>query len=109
MDEPIQEGWWVRAENGDKIVCISERWNRADVEDEGDKPPVIGGVYTVSDIKFHADLPFVTIFEISDDCSFLAYAFRPVQNKSTDAGMAVFREILDRKTLPVRLPEKVKA
>lgn len=40
---------------------------------------------------------------------FAAYRFRPIVEKSTDAGMAILREILDRESFDEKTPEHHKA
>lgn len=102
---------------GQKVVCVSLEdnplcsgsWNKlCDV-------PVLGKTYTVRAIGCDADgIAGIKLEELIwrgrvrgrfiEDGHYWAKRFRPVVEKSTDAGMAILKEILERET--VRYPQR---
>lgn len=81
-----------------------------------------GVIYTVRSLGtcWQDGSPGIRLHEIArpiasitgEELCFFAHRFRPVIEKSTDTGMAVLREILDRETVkdatPIRKPVRVR-
>lgn len=65
-----------------------------------------GEVYTFLSYAKHpnSNHPALHVAEINRVWPFAACRFRPVVEKSTDAGMAILREILDRESVTDRKP-----
>lgn len=78
-----------------------------------------GEIYTVSgrDVRPDGDAlvvlvecpGFTTSGESRADYGYMPKRFRPIVEKSTDTGMAVLREILDRESFDEKTPEHHKA
>lgn len=93
---------------GQKVVCVSAR-----VCVTPGPEPVFGSTYTIREIEtdYKGDLG-LRLQEIQKPIShhhnkeygFYAFRFRPLIEKSTDTGMAILREILDRETVNDRVP-----
>lgn len=109
---------------GQKVVCvdgkfIDPRWYRSDIR------PCTGQVYTVRGFASEEYLkasddqasPKIYLEEIVNpevkwgfglaELAFPMCRFRPVIENSTDTGMAVLREILDRETIKDGKPVRV--
>jgi len=93
---------------GQKVVCVNDQnWR---IPGTG-RHPIKGSIYTIAAV----DKDGVALEEIGPrgcwavPCPYLASRFRPVVEKSTDTGMAVLKEILERETVkdpaPVNLLE----
>ena len=92
---------------GQKVVCVDVSPFKFD----GTLPPLRkGAVYTVTGhvqgiLITLAEQPGVRTDGVMDPkTGFLPMRFRPVQEKSTDAGMAILKEILDRETVKEPAP-----
>lgn len=104
---------------GQKVVCVDDdpknhgNWT-APTDLETLHGLTRGHVYTVQKIGSYRGAACVWIAEIQrptpDTCKqfgeagFSSRRFRPVVEKSTDSGMAILREILDRETIKDRAP-----
>lgn len=93
---------------GQKVVCVD------DVADArrswGCAPLRKGAIYHVRDYVpsyYGTDEPVIRLCEIvrrNDECGFRAARFEAVVEKSTDAGMSILQEILDRESHDERKP-----
>jgi hypothetical protein len=109
---------------GQKVVCVDDvecSWFDFG-EDTRPNHPKKGGVYTVRwsgpftfDVGVRAGVYLVEIenpkflWDVGEFCeaAFGADRFRPVVEQSTNAGMAILREILDRETTHERKQARV--
>lgn len=90
-------GWWKHAKAGDKVVCVKLGYHflwRQILE--------VNRVYTItevvlSDDQNEEDPAYLGLQEVVENMDFSVLAFRPVQSKSTEAGMAILRKILKTK------------
>lgn len=91
---------------GQKVVCVDASPGR-----HGYAPRYVneGEVYTVSRLTISNDGPALRLIEVNFDPLdwLLCHRFRPVVEKSTDTGMAILREILDRETIKDDKPVRV--
>ena len=92
---------------GQKVVCVFKPIRNAKYME---RTPDVGGVYTVrammdGGIRVHEiSNPAHRYIDGTYECYFVVGAFRPAVEKSTDTGMAILKEILERETVrdPVR-------
>lgn len=88
---------------GQKVVCVD-----ASPGKHGYAPRYVnkGEIYTVSRLTVSNDGPALRLIEVNFDPQdwLLCKRFRPLIEKSTDTGMAVLREILDRETVKDTVP-----
>lgn len=99
---------------GQKVVCV-DTWNDDTLENQA-VGPIKGIVYTIREIGiFHPvqnDIVAVRLVEIQNpvhnvlwgngtyEVCFGAFRFRPLITKSTETGMAIFKEILNTQKVP---------
>lgn len=93
---------------GQKVVCVDDR--RVD-HNVISAPLVSGTIYRVRKVSGNGlcveeilGAPYPNEFS---EWAFFIYRFRPVVEKSTDTGMAILHEILDRETINDRVPARV--
>lgn len=93
---------------GQKVMCVDDksRLGRPHLEADGITRIIFGNVYKVSGSTTRDGFAAVHLVGIKRPYGQAYYAdrFRPVAEKSTDTGMAVLREILDRETVKDREP-----
>lgn len=92
--------FWI----GQKVVCLKEgAWKKMAAYEVS---PTLDGVYTIR--GFHEDGDAIYLDEIKNpmvyrggqrECCFLLKYFHPLVEKTTETGMAILREILDRETV----------
>lgn len=93
---------------GQKVVCVDGTPDYYDPEPSIN--PVTNGIYTVANVYVVDGDTMLELIEVphpeSDEfyAGFAVEFFRPVVEKSTDTGMAILREILDRETIKDRAP-----
>jgi hypothetical protein len=101
--------WWKYAKPGDKVVCIRGKLtplfstNRSLSSDA----PIQGQVYTIRRIepipaKYSYTCCALVLVGFHERLGVVAHAFRPVQPKSTETGMAVLRRLLTDKKARVK-------
>jgi hypothetical protein len=106
MTHQPQSGWWVNAKVGDKVTPIVDDDLWYDLHGQRSNfDPVNGHVYTIialrdeprfeSGVAIDIGIRSGVCVELYDPADFL-----PVQSKSTDTGMAVFRSILNGQRVP---------
>ena len=102
--DPIQ-GWWLTAKAGDKVVCIRGDWPPS-VRHGYRHEVVQGQVYTIKSVYPQSmALCGVALELVGCFHAYSAHGFRPVTKKSTEAGMAILRSILN--TSPANIGENV--
>ena len=102
---------------GQKVVCVDDS-----VSGRTGLPTglVKGAIYTVRGFSWHPTVspPYGVLIEeisfpdhrtsVGDEAGFHHARFRPVQERKTETGMAILREILDRESYQDRVPERVR-
>lgn len=97
---------------GQKVVCIDPTWGSATGSMHQLKYcphlPELHGIYTVRGVHF-GSVPFIWLEEIHNpgEPFFEASKFRALVAQSTEIGMAILQEILDRENFTERKPAKV--
>jgi hypothetical protein len=101
--------WWKYAKPGDKVVCI--RGDLTTVFSLNRRlpldAPIQGQVYTIRRIepipaKYSYTCCALVLVGFHERLGVVADAFRPVQTKSTETGMAVLRKLLTGKKARVK-------
>lgn len=98
---------------GQEVVCIDDqsRLGRSHLETDGITRIGSGSVYKVSISTTRDGFAAVHLVGIRRPHGQAYYAdrFRPLMRKSTDIGMAILTEILDRETIKDDKPIKVRS
>jgi hypothetical protein len=97
----IPPAWASRAKVGDKIVCVMRISPRNYLRELHPNPPKFGNLYTITNIKVtNTGSIYFALAECGGSpAHFYARGFRPVQTKSTEAGMSILRALLNTKQL----------
>lgn len=92
---------------GQKVVCVNVTGHFGTWHPVGDLGALtLNAIYTVKSVGIYRECPTVWLEEIVREIRMVDFGepgysilrFRPLIEKSTDAGMAILREILDRET-----------